>query len=147
VKWLEAQKPPPRGEGGAKVVASFAEGSAVLAGEKGEISLAWDPKGPAPEAPPGTYRVRTLRIARGSFLISSAGLPAPPLVVKETTELKIDEIVRFDGNARRRGRALQLGFSIKGADGRGLTIYKAGARVPVKYRSSRGTARCSRRAR
>ncbi|MHC4957726.1 MAG: hypothetical protein ACYTGN_05065 [Planctomycetota bacterium] len=35
---------------------------------------------------------------------------------------------------KRRGGGLQLGFSITGADGRGLSIYRNGKRVAVSYR-------------
>jgi hypothetical protein len=134
VKWLETQTPPPRAKGEAKVTASFAEGSAVLAGEGGDVTLVWDPKGPAPGAPPGKYRVRTTRISRENFLISAAAGPEPTLAVKDKAELKVDETVRFDGQAKRLGNKLDLGFSIKGKDGRGLSVYKDGKRVPVTYK-------------
>ena len=106
----------------------------MLAGPTGELTLVWDPKGPAPEAPPGTYRVRTTRIARDNFLVSSAGTPEPSLVVTDKAELKLDETVRFAGHAKRKGGKLQLGFGIKGADGRGMTVYKDDKRAPVTYR-------------
>ena len=134
MKWLEAQTPPPRAKGAAKVAASFAEGSAVLAGEGGDVTLVWDPKARAPEAPPGTYRVRSTRIVRESWIISASAGPEPSLTVKDKAELKVDETVRFDGHAKRHGAKLQLGFSIKAADGRGLTVYKDDRRVPVTFK-------------
>lgn len=134
MKWLEAQTPPPRAKGEAKITASFAEGTAVLAGHDGEMTLVWDRKSPAPAIPPGKYRIRTTRIVRDNWIISSAGAPEPSLDVNEKAELKIDETVRFDGHAKREGTRLQLGFSIKGADGRGLTVYKDDVRVPVTYK-------------
>ena len=106
----------------------------MLAGDGGEMTLVWDPKGPAPEAPPGKYRVRTTRISRENFLISAAAGPEPALTVKDKAELKVDETVRFDGHARIHGKKLDLGFSIKGKDGRGLSVYKDGKRVPVNYK-------------
>lgn len=106
----------------------------MLAGPEGEVMLVWDPKGPAPEAPPGTYRVRATWIARGDFLISAAAGPEPTLTVKDRAELKVDETVRFGGHAKRQGGKLDLGFSITGSDGRGLTVYKDGTRVPVTYK-------------
>lgn len=134
MKWLEAQKPPPRGEGAAKVEASFTEGTAVLAGPAGERTLVWDPKGPAPELPLGTYRVRTTRILRENFLISSTGMPEPSLAVTGKAELKLDETVRFRCRATRKGEKLQLGFNISAPDGRGLSVYKDDRRVPVAYK-------------
>lgn len=107
----------------------------MLQGHHGEFVLVWDPKGPAPEAPPGKYKVRTTRIARDNFLISSAGVPEPSIEIgAEKAELKLDETVKFEGHAKRKGARLELGFAIKGADGRGLTVYKDGVRVPVTYK-------------
>jgi hypothetical protein len=106
----------------------------VLANDNGLITLVWDPKGPAPGAPPGTYRVRSTRITRGNWIISASAGPEPVLTVKDKAELKVDETVRFEGLAKRRGGKLQLGFNIKGTDGRGLSVYKDGKRVPVTYR-------------
>jgi hypothetical protein len=142
VKWLEAQAPPPRAperrEGATRVTASFEEGSAVLAGPDGEVTLAFGAGRPESVLPPATYRVRTTRIARENFLISSVGKPEPALVVeasgKDAVRLEVLEAVRFEGHAKRDGRKLQLGFSIKGADGRGLSVYKDGKRVPVTYK-------------
>lgn len=128
------QTPPPRAKGEAKVTASFAEGSAVLAGPEGDVTLVWDPKGPAPEAPPGKYRVRSTWIARDNWIISASAGPEPALTVKDKAELKVDETVRFDGHAKLHGKKLDLGFSIKGKDGRGLSVYKDGKRVPVNYK-------------
>ncbi|MFI5403436.1 MAG: hypothetical protein ACHQ1G_10895 [Planctomycetota bacterium] len=94
----------------------------------------WDPKAPAPKAPPGTYRVRTTRILRENFLVSSTGRPEPSHTVGEKTELKLDETVHFKCHAKRKGAKLQLGFSITAADGRGLSVYKDDRRVPVTYK-------------
>ncbi len=94
----------------------------------------WDPKASAPQAPPGKYRVRTTRILRENFLISSTGMPEPSLTVGEKTELKLDETVRFKCHAKRKGGKLQLGFGISAADGRGLSVYKDDRRVPVTYK-------------
>jgi hypothetical protein len=144
VKWLEAQKPPPRApetrEGWGRVTASFQAGSAVLAGPDGELTLTWDAKTTERALPPGEHRVRTTRIEREKdgvhWLVSQAGKPEPELVVKEgeAARLAVDETVRFEGKAKRHGRALQLGFSITGADGRGLSVYKNDKRVPVAYK-------------
>lgn len=138
MKWLEAQKPPPRApesrEGSGRVTASFAEGSAVLAGPDGEVTLAWDAKTTEYALAPGKYRVRTTRIVRENWIISSAGTPEPSLTVKEGAELKVDETVRFQCHAKRQGGKLQLGFGIKGTDGRGLTVYKDDKRVPVTFK-------------
>lgn len=106
----------------------------MLKGPAGEIALVWRPDGPAPQAPPGRYQVRTTRIARESFLISSTGAPEPSFTVKDGAKLEVDDTVRFEGQVKRQGQKLQLGFSIKGADGRGLSVYKDGNRVPVTYK-------------
>lgn len=151
MKWLEAQKPPPRApgkrEGSGRVTMSFAQGTAVLAGPDGEVTLAPDAETSEFWLPPGKYRVRTTRIVRDNWIVSSAGTPEPALVVKdmrkeratqldvpETAHLNVDETVRFQCHAKRHGAKLQLGFSINGADRRGLTVYKDGVRVPVTYK-------------
>lgn len=150
MKWLEAQKPPPRApekrEGSGRVTASFETGSAVLSGPDGEVTLAWDAKTTEYALAAGKYRVRTTRIVRENWIISSAGAPEPALTVRlcaqparsmdvaETAHLRIDETVRFQCSAKRKGAKLQLGFSINAADGRGLTVYKDDRRVPVTYK-------------
>jgi len=151
VKWLEAQTPPPRAperrEGLTRVTASFSEGSAVLRGPDGEVTLAFDGKTRECVLPPGKYHVRTTRIACDNWLVSSAGTPEPAFAVEDfarkraklpdvapTARLEVDETVRFEGHAKREHGRLQLGFGIKGADGRGLSVYKDGKRVPVTYK-------------
>ncbi len=150
MKWLEAQKPPPRApekrEGSGRVTASFETGSAVLSGPDGEVTLAWDAKTTEYALASGKYRIRTTRIVRENWLISSAGAPEPSLTVPlcarpaghfdvaETARLTIDETVRFEGHAKRNGKKLQLGFSISASDRRGLTVYKDDKRVPVTYK-------------
>lgn len=129
------------------MTASFAEGSAVLRGKDGDVTLAFGAGAPASVLAPGKYRVRSTRIAREGWLLSSSGAPWPEFVVKDAAKerprlmdvglvarLEVDETVRFDGRARRQGGKLQLGFALKGADSRGLTVYKEGVRVPVTYK-------------
>lgn len=129
------------------MTASFAEGSAVLAGPDGEVALVFGADAAECVLAPGRYRVRATRIAREGWLVSSSGAPWQEIVVKDaakerarlmdvalTARLEVDETVRFEAHAKRRGPKLQLGFALKGADGRGLTVYKEGARVPVVYK-------------
>jgi hypothetical protein len=128
------------------VTASFEEGSAVLAGPDGEVTLAFGADAKECALPPGKYRVRTTRIVRENFILSSAGKPEPALEMKEcakkarmmdvaeTARLQVGETVRFECRAKRHGKKLQLGFMIKGADGRGLSVYKDDKRVPVTYK-------------
>jgi hypothetical protein len=129
------------------VTASFDEGSAVLDGPDGHVTLAFGADAKECALPPGKYRVRTTRIVRESFILSSAGVPVPELEVSdpakgdkrtmdvaETARLEVGEVVRFVGRAKRHGKQLKLGFMLKGADGRGLTVYEDDKRVPVTYK-------------
>jgi hypothetical protein len=129
------------------VTASFQEGSAVLRGKDGDVTLAFGADAAPSVLAPGKYRVRATRIVREGWLLSSSGAPWPEFVVKDalkerarlmdvalTARLEVGETVRFEGRAKRQGGKLQLGFALKGADGRGLTVYKEGARVPVTYK-------------
>ena len=119
----------------------------MLAGPDGEVALAFGEGAGEYALPPGKYRVRTTRIVREGFILSSAGAPEPSFVVDdprkgpartmdvaETARLEVGDVVRFAAHAKRKGTKLQLGFGIKGADGRGLTVYKDDKRVPVTYR-------------
>lgn len=119
----------------------------MLRGKDGDVTLAFGAGAPASVLAPGKYRVRSTRIAREGWLISSAGAPWPEFVVKDAAKepprlmdvalaarLEVGETVRFEGRAKRQGKKLQLGFVLKGTDGRGLTVYKEGVRVPVTYK-------------
>ncbi len=119
----------------------------MLRGKDGDVTLAFGAAAAPSVLAPGKYRVRATRIARDGWLLSSSGAPWPELVVKDAAKepaklmdvalaarLEIDETVRFEGRAKRQGGKLQLGFTLKGADGRGLTVYKEGVRVPVTYK-------------
>ena len=56
--------------------------------------------------------------------------------------LEVPNTIHFTGKVKRNGkRQLRLGFGIQSKDRHGLSIYKAGKRVPVTYKvlSSKGT--------
>jgi len=90
---------------------------------------------------PGSYRLRTIRIEREHegkhWFISSTGPAGKPRELAAGKALRIDASaeVHFEGVVRRKGKGkeLQLGFSIKSAAGRGLSVYRDGKRVPVTY--------------
>jgi len=90
--------------------------------------------------PSGTYRLRTVRIEKERdgthWFLSSTGPPGEALAVEagKTARLDVKAEVHFEAVARRqREGGVQLGFSIRGADGRGMSIYRDDRRVAVSY--------------
>jgi len=153
VRWLERkdQKRPARIEqaprdGEAVIASDISVGSMVLAGPDGDVTLIWNEARSKLGLPPGAYRVRTTRIEREAkgvhWFVSSTGQPGPPLQFEagRTARLDVQPTVRFRASVKRKGRKLQLGFAITAADGRGLSVYRDGKRIPVTYRllSSKG---------
>jgi len=125
--------------GGGRVTSSLKEGSILLAGPKGDVVLVWRGREEARSLAPGTYRLRTTRVGRTDgkawWLLSSTGAPGRALEVKEGGEVAIEvgDTVHFDAKVKRAGDRLQLGFTIQGRDGRGLSVYRNDRRVPVTY--------------
>ena len=142
---MERQPPPRRVDkatevaaGFGRVTANFEAGSIVLAGPDGDVTLVWR-KGGARALPAGTYRVRTTRVEREKggvhWFLSSTSPPREGITVKarRTVRLEVDQAVHFEPRIRRKGDRVQLGFTIKAADGRGLSVYRNDRRVPVTY--------------
>jgi hypothetical protein len=125
------------GSGG--ITASFKTGSVGLAGPDGDVTLVWK-KGGVRALPAGTYRVRTTRVEREKgdvhWFLSSTSPPREPITVKAggTVRVAVGDTVHFQPRIRRKDDRMQLGFAIKGADGRGLSVYKNDRRVPVTYK-------------
>ncbi|MHC4550974.1 MAG: hypothetical protein ACYTEZ_19665 [Planctomycetota bacterium] len=123
------------------MTSSVRAGSVTLAGPRGDVTLVWngETKERARALPPGVYRVRTTRVERTKdgthWFISSTSPPRAPVAVRagKTTHVRVGDTVHFESRVRRHGNELRLGFAIKGADGRGLSVYKDGRRVPVTF--------------
>jgi hypothetical protein len=131
------------------VTTNVKAGSAVLHGPKGDVMLVWTTRDADRRRmlPAGAYRLRTARVEREKdgvhwFLSATAPPKEAARELKADGELRLDvgTTVRFEGQVRRRGDALQLGFSVKDGEGRGLSVYRAGKRVAVTYKvlSKRG---------
>jgi len=99
--------------------------------------------------PPGKYRLRTVRIERMEkdvhWFISATSPPRKPMQLRSDKKITIEvpDAIYFNGRVKPAGeRQLQLGFVIEAKDRSGLSIYKAGKRVPVSYKvfSTKGTA-------
>ena len=70
------------------------------------------------------------------WFLSSTSPPRESITIKagRTVRVEVDDAVHFTCRARRKDDRMQLGFAIKGADGRGLSVYKNDRRVPVTYK-------------
>ena len=78
------------------------------------------------------------------WFISATTPPKKPLQLRSNKKitLELPDTIHLNGKVRRTGkRQLQLGFTIQSKDRNGLSIYKAGKRVPVSYKilSSQGS--------
>ena len=83
---------------------------------------------------PGTYRLKGYRVVRGDWFVSaSAGDRELELEEGRTTELEIDPSIRFKLRAKRNGHKSMLSMTILGEQRMGLSIYRAGKRIPVAY--------------
>jgi hypothetical protein len=143
---LQRQPPPKRidkatdAAGGlGRVMTTIEAGSVVLAGPGGDVTLVWQ-KGGVRALPAGIYRVRTTRVEREKggvhWFLSATSQPREQYTVKAGRAVRIafDDTVHFEPRIRRQGDRMQLGFTIKAADGRGLSVYKNDRRVPVTYK-------------
>jgi len=132
----------PAGAAGARVEPDFQSGSLILKGPQGDVTLIWsEASAGAPCAvSAGEYRLQTTRVERMQeethWFLSSTGAPGNPIGLKagKTTRIAAGAAVHFKGSAKRHGAELQLRFSIQGADGRGLSVYRDDRRVPVLFK-------------
>ena len=122
-------------------------GSIILAGPKGDVVLDWkeaDQKKKGKQRmrgiPPGKYRLRTVRIEKVQGQVhwftsaTTAPRKAMPLRSNKKIKLEVDDTIHFTGKVRRAGkRTLTLNFGLQNKDHHGLSIYKAGKRVPMNY--------------
>ena len=146
ITWLKdkQRKRPVRSTDGAAIVKSRDAGSVVLAGPGGdEACIVWGAGQPRASIASGRYTVRTTRIERKKddehWFLSSCG---PAGHKKQTIKLKrgentfkLGDTVHFEGMVRGwHGGRLVLGFAIRGADARGLSVYRQDKRVPVTFR-------------
>lgn len=131
------------GPGEARVEADIRAGSVVLAGPQGRFRLVWkegDRRRKRP-LPRGTYRLRDVR-AEGThegvhWFFSSSGpwKKARRIEVEGETKLEVGDTVHVRvGSPGFKDGKLRIGFALLAADGRGLSIYRDGKRVPVGYR-------------
>lgn len=131
-------------EGRAVLTASFGSGSVVLSSRTESVALSWK-EGEADRrrgVPAGTWRWRSTRIERtrdGEAWVCSACLGRgaelrlgpvadPPL------QLAAEGKVAFRGNAKRDGGALQLGFELRDEGGNGVSVYRKGRRIEIRWR-------------
>jgi hypothetical protein len=131
-------------EGKAVLTASFRSGSLVLASKAESVVLSWK-EGDADRrrgVPPGTWRWRSTRIERekdgeswvhsssqgtgGEFRFEAGGDPPMTLVAEGKAA--------FRGTAKRQGAALHLGFDLRDEGGHGISVYRKGKRIEVRWR-------------
>ncbi|MHC4407516.1 MAG: hypothetical protein ACYS0E_05590 [Planctomycetota bacterium] len=149
ISWLKSKKrkppmrldgPPQETDGGVDVKPAFDAGSIMVQRGDRLVTLHWtkDDKDRRRRLPAGEYLLRTTRLEREKegawWFLSSTGPAKQKVRVAKRTKLKIDDTVHFRSIARRRGSKLQLGFGITTKDKRGLSVYRDGKRVPVKYK-------------
>ncbi len=125
----------------ARVVLERGSGHLVLSGERGEFAPAWRASDVerARGLPAGRYHLRTARLERElegtHWCVSISGPPAPSLTLDagRTRVLSVDGGIHFAAQARAEEGEIKLGFSIRSADRRGLSIYRDDRRVSVSY--------------
>jgi len=119
------------------VTTTFGEGEVFIQNEGGELfRLRWkkDQIGEERLLPPGTYRLKGYRIVRGDWFVSTtSGSRAVQLEQGETTELEIEPRVHVGLTAKSLHGKTHLQMTILGENRMGLTIYRGGARIPMRY--------------
>lgn len=122
-----------------KVTSNIPRGTVVLAGEGGLVRLTWKKGQQAHYLAPGPYRIRNVRIVekkgKNTWFLSSTQPRGQVLQVEEGSplHLRLTRRILFGGKAHWKGRELFLGFGLRDAQGRGLSIYRNGKRVPIRY--------------
>ncbi|MHC4941229.1 MAG: hypothetical protein ACYTHK_20025 [Planctomycetota bacterium] len=149
IEWLKGKdrrparrydQAPAEADKGVDVQPSFEAGSITLQRGDRLLTLHWTARDRdnRRRIPAGEYLLRTTRLEREKsgvwWFLSSTGPAKRKLRIAKGTKLSVGDTVHFRGIARRRGANLQLGFGITSSDKRGLSIYRDGKRVPVRYR-------------
>lgn len=138
--------PPERTGGLALVETDLVAGSLVLEGKEGPVTLLWrgGEESRVRGLEPGAWRLRGARVERMEgkehWFLSSTGPPGPPvdLPAGKATRFEVGDEVRFEGHAARKGKGLHLGFSLRDAAGRGVSVYREDRRVEVAWRALDG---------
>ena len=128
------------------VVPQFKEGTLLLEGAGGKkLRLVWEkPKQKKIDRrralPPGKYRIRNYTLSKQDkagtrWLVSATGHSIRQILIKKgrTTPVNIGQMIYLKPRAKFRGRNLHVGIAVQGDHHSGLTIYKAGKRIPIKY--------------
>ena len=126
----------------ARVSSNLETGSIILAGPQGDVAIHWKKSDEhrSRGLPPGTYRLRTVRIEREQkgvhWFLSATSQPRKPMAFGSGAKVKLEvaDTVHFKGKVKRMGRKLQLNFEIHSKTHQGLSVYKNGKRVPVTYK-------------
>jgi hypothetical protein len=121
---------------------TFGAGSATVVRGDRLYRLAWplDDKDKRRMLAPGKYIVRTTRIERkkgeSTWFFSASSPKGRPLTVERTgrTKLALSDRLMLKGHAKPKGKGLQLGFGLRCTDGRGVSVYRDGKRIAVRYR-------------
>lgn len=128
-------------EGLALVVPGFARGAALLRAEDGRlVRLSWE-DGPSGDrrrgVAPGRYDLVGYRLlardVRGvEWHVSAGGTTIRELVLTAGTEtrLALDPTIELDASLAHEGPRV----TVQGEAGAGLSIYRAGRRIPLRYR-------------
>ncbi len=113
----------------------------MVSDDRGAFALSWkaEDEERARGLHPGRYQLRTARIERTlegvHWFVSISGPPVPALELEagNTGRLPVDGSVHFAAQAGISEGEVKLGFSIRSADRRGLSIYRDDRRVSVSY--------------
>ncbi len=128
-----------KGSGRSKVTSNIPVGSVVLSGKQGLVRLTWKKGQREHYLSPGDYRIRNLRVVekkgKETWFLSSTQPRGRALQVEAGSplHLRLTRGILFGGKARWKGRELMLGFGLRDSQGRGLSIYRNGKRVPIRY--------------
>ncbi len=127
------------------ILPQFKEGTLLLESTTGKkIRLVWE-KSQAKKSnlralPPGKYRLRNYTLTREDragtrWMLSATGRAIRQIHVRNgrTTLVKIPQTIFLKPRARVRGGNLHVGVSIQGEHHSGMTIYKAGKRIPIRF--------------
>jgi hypothetical protein len=129
------------------VTAAFAEGTLLLRDEQDNyLRLEWGSASqPATDArralPPGSYELTGYRITRRddngvAWFVAATGHAIQRIQIRsgQTTAVKVGDAVQFQLTARRRGQAVVLQTPVAGDAHAGLSVYRDGRRITLRYR-------------